>query len=63
MQLEEVLINDRLRFQRYPKNFALQLFIILQLLTREICYFPKRVVYFSTVSIVFPVYKQNFTAQ
>ena len=29
MQIEKVLINDRLRVQKYPENFALQLFIIL----------------------------------
>ena len=38
-------------FQNYPEN-------------REIiCYFLKKVAYFLTVSIVFSVYKQNFTAQ
>ena len=50
-------------FQKHPENFAFQLFIILQKLTREICYFFKKVVYFLTVSIVFSVYKQNFMAQ
>ena len=28
-------------FQNYPENFVFQLFIILQYLTREICYFLK----------------------
>ena len=50
-------------FQKYSENFVFQLFIILQQFTREICYFLKKVVYFLTVSIVFSVYKQNFTAQ
>ena len=50
-------------FQKYPENFASQLFIILELFTREICYFLKKVAYFLAVSIVFSVDKQNFTAQ
>ena len=29
-------------FQKYTENFAFQLFIILQLFTREICYFLKK---------------------
>ena len=41
MQIERALINDRLRFQKYPENFASQLFIILEKITREICYFRK----------------------
>ena len=28
--------------QKYPENFAFQLCIILQLFTREICYFLKK---------------------
>ena len=49
-------------FQKCPQNFAFQLFVVLQKFTREICYFLK-VAYFLTVSFVFSVYKQNFTAQ
>ena len=48
-------------FQKYPENFAFQLFIILKQLTREICHFVKKIAYFLTVSIVFPVYKKKFT--
>ena len=29
MQIEKALINDRLAFQKYPENFAPQLFIVL----------------------------------
>ena len=29
-------------FQKYPENFAFQLFKILHQFTREICYFPKK---------------------
>ena len=29
-------------FQKYPDNFALQLFIILKQSTRETCYFLKK---------------------
>ena len=32
-------------------------------LKKSVAYKKKRVVYFLTVSIVFPVYKQNFMAQ
>ena len=42
-------------FQKYPENFAFQLFIILQSFTREIC--------FLTVPIVVSVYKENFMAE
>ena len=30
MQIEKELINDRLLFQKYPENFAFEIFIILQ---------------------------------
>ena len=30
MQIKKALINDRLRFQKYPKNFTFQLFLILK---------------------------------
>ena len=30
MQTEKAPIHDRLRFQKYPENFAFQLFMILQ---------------------------------
>ena len=42
MQIEKTLIKDRLRVQNYPKNFAFELFIILQKFAREICYFLKK---------------------
>ena len=29
-------------FQKYPESFAFQLVMILQLFTREICYFLKK---------------------
>ena len=29
MQIEKALINDQFMFQKYPENFAAQLFIIL----------------------------------
>ena len=40
-------------FQKYPENFAFQLFVILQEYNRE----PLKVAYFWTVSIVFSVFK------
>ena len=30
MQIEKALINDPLQLQKYPENFALQLFKVLQ---------------------------------
>ena len=42
IQIEKALINDTLVFQKYPENFAFQLFIILQKFTRETCYFLKK---------------------
>ena len=41
-------------FQKYPENLTIQLFIILQQLIREICYFLKKQP-FLTVRIVFSV--------
>ena len=38
MQIEKAVIN----FQKYPENFAFQLFMILQKVTREICYYLKK---------------------
>ena len=29
-------------FQKYPENFAFQLFMVLQQFTSEICYFLKK---------------------
>ena len=49
-------------FQIYPENFAIQLFIICSNLPVKFAIF-KKVAYFLTISIVFPVYKQNFTTQ
>ena len=42
MQTEKALIKGRLRFQKYPENFAFQLFTILQQFTREMCYFLEK---------------------
>ena len=50
-------------FQKYPESFACQLFIPLQLFTRKICYLKKNWPDFLAVSIVFSVYKQNFTSE
>ena len=51
MQIEEALINDRLRVSEVSWKFHI-----------PTIYKPK-VSYFLTVSIVFSVYRQNFTAQ
>ena len=50
-------------FQKYPENFTFQLFLVLQQFARKICYFLKKIAYFLTVSAIFSVYKQNYTAQ
>ena len=50
-------------FQKYLENFTFQLFIFLQQFTREIYYSLKKYTTLLTVSIVFSVYKQKFTAQ
>ena len=42
MKTEKALINDHLVFQKYPKNFKFQLFLVLKKFTREIsCFFKK----------------------
>ena len=53
-------MNDRLCFQKYPENFAFQLFTIFPKFIFEICYFLQKYL-FLKVSFVFPVYKQIFT--
>ena len=50
-------------FRKYSENLTFQLFIMLQWITRQICYFLEKVAYFLMVSIVFSVYKQNFPAE
>ena len=60
MRIEKALINDHLRvFQKYPENFAFHLFQIYSWKLQ----FSKKVAYLLTVSIVFSVYKENFTSQ
>ena len=49
-------------FEKYPENFALQLFIVLQQFTGEIAIFLKSNLLFNNF-IIFSVYKKNFTAQ
>ena len=41
MQIEKALMIASV-FQKYPENFAFQLFTILQQFTSEICYFLKK---------------------
>ena len=49
-------------FQKYPENFAFYLELCSNLPVKFAIFF-KKVAYFLTVSIVFSVYKQNFTAR
>ena len=62
MQIEKPLNSNRLSVLRCS-TFRISTIHNLQKFTHEICFFLKKVAYFLTVSIVFSVYKQNFTAQ
>ena len=43
MQIEKALVNDRLSVSDVSwNNYPFQLFIILQIFTRETCYFLKK---------------------
>ena len=57
MQIEKALITDCVHVSKVSRNFAFQLFRILQKFTRFL------EDYFLTVTIDFSVYKQNFKAQ
>ena len=52
MQIEKLLIYDRLLFQVYPGNFTFLLCTILQVFTHKTGYFLIKVAYFFTISIV-----------
>ena len=54
MQIEKVPINDRGSFQKYSENFTFQLFIFNRVIHPRIFLFNSEVVYFLTVSVVFP---------
>ena len=49
-------------FQKYPKNFAFAFYNFAVTGPWNLL-FSQKVAYFLTISIVFSVYKQNFTAQ
>ena len=57
MQIKKALTNDCLRGAKCSETFIFQIFLILQYLYREICFFLKKVAHFLTDSIVFCVYK------
>ena len=60
MQTEKALINNCLRVSK--KNFCIPTIYNFAVIYREICYFPKKQPTLA-VSIVFSIYKQNFTTQ
>ena len=62
MQFEKALINDRLRASKVSWNSHFNCLWFCSNLPVKFAIF-KKVAYCLTVSIVFPVYKQNFTAQ
>ena len=62
MYIEETPINDSLRVSKVSWNFWVPAIYNFAVIDREICYSWK-VVYFLTISFVFPVYKQNFKGQ
>ena len=60
MQKEKALINDCLRVSKVSWKFRIP---TMYKFTHELYFFFLNVAYFLTVSIVFSVYKQIFTAQ
>ena len=63
MEIEKVLINDRLLVSKVSLQFRIPTVYNFAVIIREICNFLKNAAYFLTVFIVFSVYKQNFTAK
>ena len=63
MQIDNTLIHDRLRVSKVPRKFhILSTYNFAVVLHVKFVIF-KKVAYFLTVSVVFSVYKQSFTAQ
>ena len=63
MQTEKALINDRLRALKVSWKFRFPAIYNFAVIYPWNLLCPQKVAYFLTVSIVFPVCKQNFTAQ
>ena len=63
MQIEKAPINDRLRVSKVSWKFRIPTIYNSAVIYLWNLLFSKKVTYFLVVSIVFSVYKQNFTAQ
>ena len=63
MQIEKALLNDRLRVLKVSWKFLIPTIYNFAVICPWNLLFTLKVVYFLTVSIVFSVYKQNFTPQ
>ena len=63
MQIEKALISGRLHISKVSWKFRIPIIYNFAIICPWILLFFKNVAYFLTSSIVFPVYKQNFTAQ
>ena len=63
MQIEQALINDHLRVSKVSWKFRIPTIYNFVVIYPWNLLFSLKVAYFLTVSIVFSVCKQNFTAQ
>ena len=63
MKIEKALINDCLRVSKVSWKFRIRTIYNFAVIYLWNLLFSYKVAYFLTVSTVFSVYKQNFTAQ
>ena len=63
MQMEKALINDCLSVSKVSWKFHISTIFNFAVIYPWNLLFSSKVAYFLAVSIVFSVYKQNFTAQ
>ena len=64
MQIEKALINDGLRISKVTCKFCIPSFYDVAVFYHwNLLFSSTKVAYFLRVSIVFSVYKKNFTAQ
>ena len=62
MQIKKARINDRLRVSKVSRKFRIPTIFNFAVIHLRNLLFSSKVAYFLTFSIVFSVYKQNFTA-
>ena len=63
MQIDNTLIHDRLRVSKVSRKFHISSTYNFAVVLHVEFVILKKVAYFLTVSVVFSVYKQSFTAQ